>query len=88
MLAVLLINDMIQGGLGNVIILGVAGVIMLLVAAIFNRREYVIAASAALILLVLYITRSFWLSIAWWVYLFAAGVVLILLAIKKESTEK
>lgn len=88
LLAVLLINDMIQGGLGNVIILGVAGVVMLLVAAIFNRREYVIAASAALILLVLYITRSFWLSIAWWVYLFAAGVVLILLAIKKESTEK
>lgn len=85
LLAALLIRDMIQGGLGNVMILGVTGVIMLVVAAIFNRREYVIAASVTLILLVLYITRSFWLSIAWWVYLFVAGVVLVLLAIKKEK---
>lgn len=82
---VLLVSDIIQGGIGNVIILGVAGVIMLLLAAFFNHREYVILASVTLILLVLYITRSFWFSIAWWVYLFAAGVVFILLAIKKES---
>lgn len=88
LLAVLLINNIIQGGLGNVIILGVTGVLMLLIASIFNYREYVIAASVTLILLVLYITRSFWLSIAWWVYLFVAGVVLVLLAIKKESTGK
>ena len=85
LLAVLLLNDMIQGGIGNVIILGVTGGIMLLLATVFNRRKYVIAASVTLILLVLYITRSFWLSIAWWVYLFAAGVAFILLAIKKES---
>lgn len=88
LLAVLLINDIIQGGLGNVIILGVTGVLMLVVAAIFNYREYAIASSVTLILLVFYITRSFWLSIAWWVYLFIAGVALVFLAIKKESTEK
>ena len=40
-----------------------------------------------LILIVLYLTRTFWLSIAWWVYLFAAGVGLILYAIKREKAE-
>ena len=84
LLAVILINDIIQGGLGNVMILGITGAVMLIVASILNRREYVIAASVTLILLVFYITRNFWLSIAWWVYLFVAGVVLVLLAIKKE----
>lgn len=85
LLTTLLFNDIIQGGLGNVIILGVVGVIMLIVAALFNQREYVILSSVTLILLILYITRSFWLSIAWWVYLFVAGVILVLLAIKKEK---
>lgn len=85
LLAILLLNNMIQGEIGNAMILGVTGGIMLLLGTVFNCRKYVIAASVTLILLVLYITRSFWLSIAWWVYLFAAGVVFILLAIKKES---
>lgn len=85
LLICLLLNDIAQGGLGNVLILGIAGVIILIVAAVFNQRQYVIAASVTLILLILYITRNFWLSIAWWVYLFVAGVVLVVLAIKKEK---
>jgi hypothetical protein len=85
LLVILLVHNMFGGELGNVLILGVACVAIILVAAVYNRREYVIAASVALGLLVLNITRDFWLSIAWWVYLFAAGVVLIVLAVKKEK---
>jgi hypothetical protein len=85
LLAILLLADADHGALGNVLIYGVACVGIILVAAIRSRREYVIAASVALALLVLYITRTFWLSIAWWVYLFVAGIVLIVLAIKKEK---
>lgn len=84
LMAALLYSDMISGGLGNVLILGIAGVVVLLAAAIWNHKEYVIAASVTLSLLVIYITRSFWLSIAWWIYLLIAGIVLIVLAVRKE----
>lgn len=84
-LGVLLISNLVSGGIGNVLILGMTGMIMLIAAALLNDKKYVIAASVTLILLVLYLTREFWLSIAWWVYLFAAGVVLVLLAVKKAK---
>lgn len=88
LLAVLLLNNLLGGELGNVLILGIVCVIMLLVAAVCNHKEYVIAASVTLILIALYITRSFWLNIAWWVYLFAAGVVMVGFAVKKEREAK
>ena len=84
-LAVLLLHCLLGGELGNVLILGIVSFIILLVAAVSNHKEYVIASSVTLILMVLYITREFWLSIAWWVYLFVAGVVLVALAVKKEK---
>lgn len=88
LLAVLLLSNLLGGELGNVLILGIVCVIMLLVAAVCNHKEYVIAASITLILIALYITRSFWLNIAWWVYLFVAGVVMIGFAVKKEREAK
>lgn len=88
LLAVLLLSNLLDGELGNVLILGIVCVIMLLVAAVCNHKEYVIAASITLILIALYITRSFWLNIAWWVYLFVAGVVMIGFAVKKEREAK
>lgn len=85
LLGVLLLSDLISGGIGNVLILGLTGIVMLILASIQNNKKYVVASSVTLILLVLYLTREFWLSIAWWVYLFAAGVVLVLLAVKKAK---
>lgn len=87
LLAILLFKNLLDenAGLVNVLILGAVGVTMLLIAAITNHKEYVIASSVTLVLLVLYVTRDFWLSIAWWVYLFVAGVILVLLAIKQEK---
>lgn len=84
-LCTLLIRNLVSGGLGNVLILGMTGIVMLVIAAMKNDKKYVVASSVTLILLVLYLTREFWLSIAWWVYLFAAGVGLVLLAVKKAK---
>ncbi len=83
-LAGLLWNNLLHGELENVLILGVASLVILLVAAIHNRKEYVIASSVTLLILVFHLTRNFWLSLEWWVYLFVAGVALIVLAIRKE----
>lgn len=87
-LSVMLMNAMFNGGVGNALVLGITGVGMLVFAAIFNSRRYVVLSSVILIVMVFYLTRSFWFSVAWWVYLFAAGVILVSLAMKKEKTSK
>ena len=84
LLFVLLCNACFCQELFSVLYLGVIAVVMLAVAGIKGNKEYAIAAAITLTLIVFYMTRSFWLSIAWWVYLFVAGVGLIVLAICKE----
>lgn len=85
-LGTLLLNNLVNYNCGivNVLILGVTGVVILVAAVIKESKRYAIASTVTLIIMALYITRAFWLSIAWWVYLFVAGVALIVFAIKKE----
>lgn len=71
--------------IANGLILGITSAGMLLLSAIYNIRQYVVLASIVLLLLVFYLTRSFWLSIAWWVYLFIVGVIMVIVAIKYEK---
>lgn len=80
----LLWNNLLHGELENVLILAVASLVILIIAAIYNKKEYMIASSTTVCLLVFYLTRSFWLSLEWWMYLFVAGIVLIVLAVRKE----
>lgn len=84
LMIILLGNALVEGAVGHALVLGVAGVSMLFCASIMNSRRYALLSSVVLIILVFYITRSFWCSIEWWVYLFAAGVALVVLAIRKE----
>lgn len=84
LMLVLLSNAVLQGYVGNALVLGAVGVVMLCFSAYCNSRRYAVLSSVILIILAFYVTRSFWCSIAWWVYLFAAGVVLVILAVRKE----
>lgn len=85
-LAFLLVNNLANPycEIANVLILGIIGLVILVTAVIKESKRYAIASTVVLVLMALYITRAFWLSIAWWVYLFVAGVALIVFAIKKE----
>lgn len=80
----MLIYNMICGQLTDALVLGVVALLILIVAGIHNNRAYVVVSAITLLLIAFYITRAFWLSIAWWVYMFAAGVILVLIAVKKE----
>lgn len=84
-MALLLLYNMAFGDIENVIVLGMTGIIMLLINVIKNNYKYVILSTVILVLMLLYITMNFWLNIAWWVYLLIAGIVMIAVAIKKES---
>lgn len=80
----LLLHDLNDGQLENVLILGVTCLVILVAASIYKRKEYVIASSVLLLLIAVYLTRNVWLSIAWWVYLLVAGIVLIVIAVRCE----
>ena len=87
MMVFLLLSGAIAGGIGNALILGAVGVVILVLASVYNNRAYAIMSSVVLLLLALYITRDFWFQIAWWIYLMIAGVVLVVIAVKKERGE-
>lgn len=87
LLGVLLLHDLAAPALPNVLFLGIVTFVVLVVATVLKEKKYAIASAITLILIVLYLTRQFWMSIAWWVYLFVAGVALVSFAIKKEKAE-
>lgn len=87
LLFVLLMSNMAQETLPNVLLLATVSLVILVVSTMLHKKNYAIASAVTLILIVVYLTRAFWLSIAWWVYLFVAGVGLILYAIKREKAE-
>ncbi len=81
--------DAIRGKvLSDVLILGVAALIILLVSFWSKSKRWFLLASITLITLILYSSRDFWKSIAWWIYLLAAGVILITLASVNEYYKK
>lgn len=82
---ILLLYTMIKPEVAHVIFLGLIGLTVLVVAAAMESRRYVLAATATLAWMVFYLTRHFWLSIAWWGYLFVAGVGLVILASRREG---
>lgn len=80
LLGILLLWNLCGGELANALLLGGISMVMILLAAFLHRKNYMLAGSISLFLLVVYATRGLWLNIAWWVYLLLAGVVLIILA--------
>ena len=82
-----MLRNMELESLPNVLFLGIVALIILIISTIMNRKNYAIASAATLILIVLYLSRAVWMNIAWWVYLFVAGVGLVLYAIKREKAE-
>lgn len=53
-----------------------------------NCRLWIRISAAVLVAVALYMTKDFWLSISWWVYLLTAGIGLIVFAAVNESKRK
>lgn len=76
-------NDLVHS-----ISLGILCVVIIMRAAAVHSRKWMLLGSVSLFILVMYMTRSFWISIAWWVYLMAAGMLLIAYAAYNEYCRK
>ena len=81
----MLLFNLICGTITDALVLGIVAFMITVIAAMKNNRLYVVTSSITLLFIAFYITREFWLSIAWWVYMFVAGVIMVLIAVKKEK---
>lgn len=78
-----------EGGHGaDAIILGVGSLIVFIFSFILKLKRIFILSTITLAALGIYLSREFWLNLAWWIYLLSAGVALISFAIVNETMRK
>lgn len=78
----------ITGDVRDALILEVICLITFLAANKADSRFWKNTSGSILVLVALYMTKSFWLSLSWWVYLLAAGIGLIAFAAWNEMNKK
>ena len=86
-LMVLVCSNLASPALPNVLFLGMGALCLLVLSTVCHWKNYALASAITLTLVAIYLTKEVWMSIAWWVYLFAAGVGLVIYAIKREKAE-
>lgn len=84
-----LAGDAVIGGrLADALILEGICLAVFLPACVKRCRRWVWISGGTALAAALYVTRGFWLSISWWVYLLAAGIGLILFAALSEMRKR
>lgn len=81
---ILLISAIFENSLSNTIILSLILLFILFTSLIIKRKKWLILSSTMLLFITLYMSRNFWLSISWWIYLLVVGVILIFIASANE----
>lgn len=90
-LVILGLDAVAYGRLADALILEGICLVVFLMAHLVGSVRWVRISGGFLLAVAFFMTRDFWLSIAWWVYLLAAGIGLILFAAvreKKKSREE
>lgn len=87
-LLILMVNAWIRGEVVNALLLEGICLAVFVWALVKHCRRWTWMAGTILILVALYMTKDFWLSISWWVYLLAAGIGLIVFAAVNERRKK
>ena len=73
-----LLADGIRGGMViDAIILGISALGIFIASFVFKRKKWFVLSFVVLVILLVYMSRAFWLSLDWWLYLLITGIVLI-----------
>lgn len=72
----------------DTIIIGVSAAIMLMIAFTIKSKRWFTLSTMALIFLGIYMSREFWLNLAWWIYLLTVGLSLIIFAAINEKQKQ
>ena len=84
-LLILAMDAVCTGALADALILEGICLAVFFLAHMAGSRRWVKISGGFLIGVAVYMTKDFWMSIAWWVYLMAAGIGLILFAAIREK---
>lgn len=87
-IAVLALDAISTGKLVDALIIGVISLLILAVSFLRKSKRWFVLSALALVVLGIYMSRSFWLSLAWWIYLLATGLALIGLAAANEIAKQ
>ena len=87
-IAILAVDAYFTGELVDALILGVIALFILAIAFVKKSKRWFVMSALTLVILGIYMSRSFWLSLAWWIYLLSAGLALIALAAINEAAKQ
>ena len=76
-LASMAVAAVLEGDVWDALILEGVCLLVFLAAYLIKSRRWVKISGTVIVLAALYMTKGFWLSLSWWIYLLAAGVGLI-----------
>ena len=86
--AIKFLKDTFENRLADALILEGVCLAVLVPSCAGKCRRWAFISGGTALGVALYVTRSFWLSISWWVYLLAAGIGLILFAARNEMKKR
>ncbi len=84
-LAALTVDAFLGGKVVDALILEGICLVVFMASHLTGSRKWMWISGGILVAVVVYMTRDFWLSIAWWVYLLTAGIGLITFAAVREK---
>ncbi|MDP4177645.1 MAG: hypothetical protein Q8900_04810 [Bacillota bacterium] len=87
-LGILTMDAMYTQKIEDALIIGMISLIIFAVSIIIKNKLWTKISGILLIFLSIYLTRGFWLSIAWWVYLLVVGIGLITFAAINEFKKR
>lgn len=77
-------SELISDGL----IIVISSLALLLYSFAVKKRKWFILSATVLVVTTLFMSRQFWQSLAWWVYLLGAGILLIVIGAANEMKKK
>ena len=86
--SILALDAISSGKLADALIIGVISLLILAVSFLRKSKRWFVLSALTLVVLGIYMSRSFWLSLAWWIYLLATGLALIGLAAANEIAKQ
>lgn len=87
-LAVLALDAISTGKLVDALIIGVISLLLLAASFLKKSKRWFVMSALTMVVLGIYMSRSFWLNLAWWIYLLATGLALIGLAAANEAAKQ
>lgn len=77
-------SALFSGELFDSLFMGISMFVLMCVSFLSRKKKWFILSSVTVICLSIYMTRTFWSSIEWWIYLLATGLIIIGLGTSNE----